>query len=309
MGRCFPDADAPTILHFPRENFQHFSCRRRQKRKPSPGWEPGDGFSNNFSIVGRADLQPLCNRFPLHELRQIIPDAGREQCLLGEPLLGQIDRVREAVRGFGNAERGLLRIGASTTPGYYLLPRVLGRFRRAHPGIELQFTVENSLAIERRILHNELDLGFIGTQPTRDGLRAESIADDEIVCFGPADHPLAKRKRVPPNALSKKTWLVREEGSATRQAFERWLKKAGAALRHTIELRSPEAIKALVREGVGISFMSIVGVKEELRRGQVKRINISGSRLTRAIYLVRHLDKHLSPSLHGFLALVSAHHR
>lgn len=234
----------------------------------------------------------------------LLTDAGRELCSLGESLLGQIDRVREAVRGFGNAERGLLRIGASTTPGYYILPRILGCFRRAHPGVELRFTVENSLTIERRILYNDLDLGFIGTHPAGAVLRAESMAKDEIVCFGPADHPLANRKRVPPTALVKETWLVREEGSATRVAFEKWLRDAGAALRHTIELRSPEAIKAMVREGVGISFMSIMGVQEELHRGQLKQINISGSRLTRAIYLVRHPDKHISPTIREFLALL-----
>jgi len=234
-----------------------------------------------------------------------LTDAGRELVSLGEQLIGQVDRVAEAVRRFGTTETGLLRVGASTTPGYYLLPPILGRFRRAHPGVELHFTVENSLAIERRILHNELDLGFVGLHPTGGALQVESIADDEIVCFGPDDHSLSTRKRVTPKSLEDQTWVVREKGSATRQLFEQWLNNTGAAMHKTIELDSPEAIKALVREGVGISFISILGITEELRRGQLKRINLPRPRLTRPIYLVRHPDKHISPVIAALLSLLN----
>ncbi|MFQ5591155.1 MAG: LysR family transcriptional regulator [Phycisphaerae bacterium] len=233
-----------------------------------------------------------------------LTDAGRELVSLGEQLLGQVDRVVEAVRRYGSAERGVLRIGASTTPGYYVLPPVLGRFRRAHRGVELQFMVENSSAIERRVLHNELDLGFVGGHPTTDTLQIASIADDELVCFCAPNHPLAGRRRVNARSLGDPTWVVRERGSATRELSEQWLEKAGTRMRKTIELDSPEGIKALVAAGIGISFMSILGVKEELRRGQLERINLSGLRLTRSIYVVRHPDKHVSPVMCGLLELL-----
>lgn len=233
-----------------------------------------------------------------------LTDAGRELIPLGEELLGQADRVVEAVRRYGTGERGLLRIGASTTPGCYLLPPILGSFRRTHPGVELRISVENSQAIERRVLHNELDLGFVGGHPRTDGLRAESIATDEIVCFTAPHHVLAVRKRVSASSLAAQTWVVRERGSATRQLFEQRLKQAGAAMHDTIELSSPEAIKALVRAGVGISFMSIHGLKDEFQQGHVSRINLPGPRLYRPIYLVRHPDKHMSLAIRRFLELL-----
>ncbi|GMU84512.1 MAG: LysR family transcriptional regulator [Planctomycetota bacterium] len=236
-----------------------------------------------------------------------LTDAGRALVPLAEQLLGQIDRVVEAVRRYGTAAHGRLRIGASTTPGYYLLPPILGRFRRAHPGVELQFTVENSLAIERRILHNELDLGFVGGHLASEALSIEPIAEDEIVCFSTPDHPLAARRRVQAKSLGDQTWVVRERGSATRELFEQWLNKAGAVLHKTIELSSPEAIKALVRVGVGISFMSIHALQDDLRRGELKRIRLAGLRLSRPIYLVRHPDKHISPALRAFLDEAQRH--
>ena len=149
-----------------------------------------------------------------------LTDGGRALVPQAEQLLGQIDRVVEGIQEYRSADRGRLRIGASTTPGYYLLPPIL------------------------------------------------------------------------------------ERGSATRQLFERWMNKASVSLQETIELSSPEAIKALVRAGVGISFMSIYALKEDLRRGHLARLKVSGLRLTRPIYAVRHPDKHMSPAIRNFLALL-----
>lgn len=232
-----------------------------------------------------------------------LTDAGRELCRLAEQLLAQTDRTVEVVRRFGSPDHGRLRIGASMTPGYYLLPPILGRFRRAHPDVRMQFSVENSTAIEQRVLNNDLDLGFVGLKPTSAGLVAEPIADDEVVCFGPPDHPLAGRKRVTTDVLDDETWVVRERGSATRRLFEEWYASQGGALCSTIELHSPEVIKALVRFGVGISFMSIHGLRDDLRRGDLTQMSLAGLRLRRKIYLVRHPDKHLSPVIQRFLQL------
>lgn len=234
-----------------------------------------------------------------------LTDAGRELVPLAEQLLGQIERAVEAVRAHGSVERGRLRIGASTTPGLYLLPRILGRFRRAHPGVELQFMVENSIAIQRRILKNELDIGFVGARSTDGALHAVPILKDEIICFGPGSTVRRARQRVPITAIRDATWIVREKGSATRELFERWFAKSGAKMAHVIELDSPEGIKSLVRAGVGISFLSIHAVAAELRRGELGRINLADLRLSRAIYLVRHPDKHISPVITGFLDLLA----
>jgi DNA-binding transcriptional LysR family regulator len=238
-----------------------------------------------------------------------LTDAGRELAPLAEQLLGQIDRIAESVRRYGSAEQGRLRIGASTTPGYYLLPPLLGRFHCAHPKVELQFAVENSLAIERRIVRNEMDLGFVGAHLTSETLRVDAIGEDEIVCFCGPSHPLSARRRVFARSLVDEIWIVREQGSATRRLFEQWLETAGGKMSRVIELASPEGIKALVRAGIGISFMSIHGLNAELRYGQLKRVNVSGVRLTRPIYLVRHADKHMSPAMSSFLDLLTAQDR
>ncbi len=240
--------------------------------------------------------------------KTVLPtDAGRVLAAQAAELLGQMERVAEAVRGFGDAEHGRLRIGASTTPGCYLLPPILGRFHVEHPSVELGLVIDNSLAIEQRIVRNELDIGFVGAHLTSAALRIERIAEDEIVSFCGKSHALSGRRRIDTAALHDQMWVVREKGSATRQLFERRLRRMGVKLTRTIELSSPEGIKALVAAGVGLSFMSALGLEAELRDGRLQRLAIAKPRLTRPIYAVRHAEKHESPVMEALLRQVRAH--
>lgn len=241
-----------------------------------------------------------------------LTDAGRALVPLAEQLLGQIERSVEAVRCYASADRGSLRIGASTTPGYYWLPPVLGAFHKRHPGVELHLVVANTREIEQRIHRNELDLGFVGGHLTSDTLRTEHVADDEIVCISGPHHPLgrggtatASRSRgATVAALNRATWIVRERGSATRALFEQQLAKVGVHLEHVIELDSPEGIKALVAAGIGVSFLSIHAVRAELRRRELRQVHLPGLRLARPLYLVRHPDKHVSIAMQSLLDLL-----
>ncbi|MHC4729076.1 MAG: LysR family transcriptional regulator, partial [Planctomycetota bacterium] len=97
-------------------------------------------------------------------------DAGETLTREAEKILGALERTAEAVRAHRSAEHGSLRVGASTTPGFYLLPGLLGRFHARYPRVDLRYAVENSLRIEQMIVRNELDLGFVGAHLAHDDL-------------------------------------------------------------------------------------------------------------------------------------------
>jgi DNA-binding transcriptional LysR family regulator len=139
-----------------------------------------------------------------------LTDAGRVLAAEAEKLLGSIERSAEAVRAVRSVEHGSLRIGASSTPGFYLLPRIVGRFHRRFPGVDIGYAVENSLGIEERIVRNELDVGFVGAHLAHEDLRLEQVAEDEVVCFAHPSHPLARRARIDPKELGKGLWVLRE---------------------------------------------------------------------------------------------------
>ncbi len=237
--------------------------------------------------------------------KTVIPtDAGRALAPPAEQLLGQAERVAETVRGYAGADRGALHIGASTTPGYYWLPPILGRFHSRYPGVELHLTVANSRSIEQRIHRNELDLGFVGGHLTSDSLSMQRVADDEIVCICGRGHPLGNRRSSSIAELSSAIWIVREKGSATRELFEKHLAKVGIRLKRVMELDSPEGIKGLVRAGIGISFLSIHAASAEIRRRELRRIGLERLQLTRPLFLVHHPDKHFSPAMQRLVQLL-----
>lgn len=233
-----------------------------------------------------------------------LTDAGRTLVREARRLLADLDRVAESVAGHQSAATGRLRIGAGTTPGFCLLPPILGRFHQAYPGVELHYTVDNSETIEQKILGNELDLGFVGAPSSNSHILAKPIAEDEIICFTSPTHALASRKRISPKALERETWIVRRRGSATRELFEKWLADAGGVVGATIELGCPEAVRSLVVAGIGFGYMSVLAVAAELRDKRVTRLPVTGLQLRRSILQIRHVDKHVSPVLQVFLSMV-----
>jgi len=235
-----------------------------------------------------------------------LTDAGETLAAEAEKLLGAMERTTEAVRFHRSAEVGSVRIGASTTPGFYLLPDLLGRFHRRFPKVALHYTVENSLRIEQMLVRNELDLGFVGANlPSRE-LELKPLLEDEIVCFTSPSHRLAKVRRIAPSSLEEEMWIIREKGSATRRLFEHWLSSRKGTIRKAIELGCPEACKALVRAGIGLSFMSVHGLRSEFQAKRLVRVPVTGMPLKRPIFLARHSEKRNSPVMETFLQIVES---
>jgi DNA-binding transcriptional LysR family regulator len=219
-------------------------------------------------------------------------------------LLAHLDRLAESLRARKSGERGRLRIGASTTPGLYVLPRALSRFQEAHPGIELSFRVENSLEIERKILANELDVGFVGAHLAHSAIRLRRLFDDDIALYASEGHPLTSR-RVNARELARSLAIVREPGSATRGLVDGWFLRRRAPWRRILEIGCPEAAKPLVRAGVGFSYISARGLEGPGGAG-LARIGLADFAVRRPIYVALHAQKALSPSVRAFLRLVAS---
>ncbi len=233
--------------------------------------------------------------------------AGETLARESETLLGDLDRLLEAVRAHAEPGVGRLRIGAGTTPGLYMLPRVLGDFRRRFPMVDLAYCIGPSDQIVRKVQTNEIDIGFVGSAVDIEMVICEPIAEDQIVCFAARQHPAARRKRIEFRSLANETWLVRPHGSATRALFDAWRERQDSDPQNTIELSCPEGIRELVAFGVGLSYMSIHGIREDVRRRRVAILNIEGMPLRRSIHAIRHADKRLDPPARVFDTLFREH--
>ncbi len=190
-------------------------------------------------------------------------EAGGWLATEAQRTLGDVERLQEHLR---SSARPSLRVGASTTPGIYLLPAVLGRLQRQLPDLRLHYEVTNSVDVAQKVLANHLDVGVIGGPVPAPGLVSRVIAEDRVVCIARPGHPSIGRM-LAPEELVEETVVIREDGSATRSLLDGWLQDRRLELARPIVQARPEAIKALVRAGLGIAFLSVHGVRQELERG------------------------------------------
>jgi DNA-binding transcriptional LysR family regulator len=216
--------------------------------------------------------------------------------------------AEEAIAELAGGTRGSLVIGASTTPGIYLLPGLMGAFERDQPGITMSLRIANSRVIEERVRANELDLGVVGghgLQPGEECLAAGVL--DELVLIAPPGHPWARRAPPAASLLARERLLVREDGSATRAVTERALQHAGVKIGRTLVLDHTEAIKQAVMAGLGVAFASIHAVRGELETGRLARVRVRGLGIQRHFHVIHNEARTLSAGARAFVAALEAH--
>lgn len=220
-------------------------------------------------------------------------------------LVAAADEARHAVQELDGLTRGSLVVGASTTPGIYVLPRLLATFQRHHPGIELTLRIANSRVTEERVRADELDVAVVGGHVLGPGERcvAAGLAD-ELVLIAARHHRWSRGSLIAPRELVTERLLVRESGSATRQVAERALQQAGIVPMRTMELDHTEAIKQSVMAGLGVAFVSVHAVHDALRARQLAVVRVRGLRIRRHFHIIHGERRQLSASARAFLAFL-----
>jgi DNA-binding transcriptional LysR family regulator len=200
--------------------------------------------------------------------------------------------------------RGRLSVGASTTIGSYLVPRLFGEFHRAHPQIQLELEIANTAAIQDAVLDNRVDLGLTEGFVASDALDVEIVHRDEMVAIAAKGHPLLLRAPLPARALADTAFILREKGSGTRDVIEAALAEAGVAVEPTMSLGSTEAVKNAVAAGLGVAIVSRLAVELELGAGHLALLELSDLRIRRALHLVRLRSKRTFPAVDAFVRVL-----
>ena len=240
--------------------------------------------------------------------RTFLTPAGKVLVDEAGKVLAAVDRSIEAVRAFGTGEAGRLRLGASTTPGVYIVPDALGEFRRALPLVELTLRIANSREIEQALVDNDLDLGVVGEEISHEELFQVVIGDDVIIAVAaPVLLGARARKRLRVTDLDDLPMLAREPGSATQRHVDAGLAKLGAHPKIAFELPSPEAHVRAASAGLGIAFVSRHVAADDVAVGRLVELRIDGLRLVRPIMAAYHRDKRVSPAMQQLIALIRRH--
>ncbi|HKW91199.1 MAG TPA: selenium metabolism-associated LysR family transcriptional regulator [Methylomirabilota bacterium] len=224
-------------------------------------------------------------------------------------LLALSRETRQAMESFLGRMSGDLLVGASTIPGEYILPALIGRFKEKFPDIAITLLIGDSQAVTEWVTEGRAEIGMVGARSGHRAVEFRELMPDDIALIVGSAHPWHGRKQVTIDELRAEPLLLRERGSGTRAALERALAEAGTdlgAFRVVGEMGSTQAIKQAVKAGVGVSLVSRRAVEEECRGGSVWCLKVKDLRIARAFYLVTHRERSRSPLAEAFRAFVEA---
>jgi molybdate transport repressor ModE-like protein len=259
--------------------------------------------SEHLRLLETAAGQPLVER---NGRGSRLTEAGRVLASHASQALTTLAAGEEELHALAGLESGTIHLGASTTPGVYLLPDTLGCFRRDHPNVAVEVEIASTGEILQRLLAGRIHLALVGEAASDDRLELVPFLVDEIVGVARPGLLPTRDGAVAPDALAAHTQLVREATSSTRQVAERALREAGVEPARVWELDSSEAIKRAAREGLGVAFLSRYAVAEEVERGELESFRLAGRpTIDRRLHIARRAGRRQSPSERGFIATLS----
>lgn len=228
--------------------------------------------------------------------RLIINEHGR---LLYPRAMALLDQGKE-IESLFKQGHGALCIAASSTIGNYLLPAVIADYRRDFPDARLELNVGNSQDVIDAVAHFKADIGLIEGPCHQPDVVSQPWMKDELVIFAAPNSPIFKQP-VTVETLADAQWILREQGSGTRELVDHLLLSQLPQYRITMELGNSEAIKHAVRYGMGLSCLSRRVISDLLESGLLCEVTAPLPTMTRTLYLIRHQQKQLSRAVQRFL--------
>ena len=235
--------------------------------------------------------------------------AGSLLLSYAQRMLALSREARQAMESFQGRMSGELLIGASTIPGEYVLPALIGRFKEKYPDISITLLIGDSQAAVDWVAEGRAELGVVGARLSVRGIEYKELMPDDLVVVVRGTHPWHGRKQITLEELHGEPLLIRERGSGTRAALEAALAEVHmdlAAFRIVGEMGSTQAIKQAVKAGVGVSLMSRRAVEEECKSGILGCLRVKDLKVTRSFYLATHRERSRSPLAEAFRIFLEA---
>ncbi len=234
---------------------------------------------------------------PLYEFvgkKLYLTDLGQDLAATARTLAQTWDVFEQNVDAVKGLTRGKLRVAVVSTAKYFM-PRLLGRFCKRHPSIDVSLEILNRDGVVQRLRDNMDDI-YIMSMPPRDlDLADEIFLPNPIVLIGSTSDPLAKRVDVPLAELSERRFIFREKGSGTRMTGDQFFSRHKFRPDVRLELGSNEALKESVAGGLGLGLLSRHALHGQTKEHGVCVLDVAGFPLTSSWHIVHPASKNLSP--------------
>ncbi|NOQ82078.1 MAG: LysR family transcriptional regulator [Methylophaga sp.] len=232
-----------------------------------------------------------------------LTEAGDELLIYARNIaqqLVELDDVMDEMRG---SERGRLTIAVATTANYFAL-KLLGEFYKRFSGANISLDVTNRESLLKHLNENTVDMVIMGQPPEGMDVEATSFLDNPLVVIAPKGHALVKEKKIPLSVLQQETFIMREHGSGTRIAMERFFEQSGYSISSVMDMSSNEAINQAVEAGLGLGIVSRHTLELELALGRVEVLDVESFPIMRHWYLVHRQGKRFTALMAAFKRLV-----
>jgi DNA-binding transcriptional LysR family regulator len=211
--------------------------------------------------------------------------------------MGHYNEVAKEINKLTGMMKGAVTLGASTTLGNYVLPNIIADFKRIHPKIKIKLFIGNTARIEDLMHSGFVDFGIVEGKISKTNTKTEKVISDQLTLIVHPKHPLARKRVVSVLDLYREPFILREQGSGTRQHIEEFMKHNGINIRDlhvALVLGSTESIKAAVETGTGIAILSRWAVRKEVEDGRLKTIKFREGGIPRELSLIYSRKPYLS---------------
>ena len=230
-----------------------------------------------------------------------ITDVGRRFLQYATHINNLFDDMEKEMKNIDGI--GVINIGTSITIGNYLLPTLVNEFKDKNSKMEVNVIVDNTDKIEQLILDNEIDIGLIEGIAHNPYIKQIKFRDDELVAICSNKHRFANKKNIKIENLKNESFILREMGSAGREIFDSIMISKEIEIKPVWQSVSTQAIVRAVSEGIGISVLPYLLVKEAISNDEISVFQISEVSFKRSFYIIYHKNKYLTQSMKDLIEL------
>ena len=241
--------------------------------------------------------------FDRHGRSLLLNARGRYLLPLAKDITTQVNSIETIMSERNDTLVGEINVVASSALGNYILPYLVGAFKKAHPKVLINLLVYNTKMAETLVLEGASDIGFVEGQVSSKDINVREWFKDELVVLTAPSDPLANNEVFDVEEDMKNSrWIMREKGSGTNAIFRDKMRDYLEDINIVMEMGHPEAVKRAVESGVGIACMSALTICREVENGWLKSLKVSGVDMKRQLYVISRKDKQMNDALAEFLS-------
>lgn len=234
-----------------------------------------------------------------------LTEAGKNVQHAAKNISAQLTDLGNALARLKGAEEGQLNIAVTSTVNA-VTSRILAGFRGCYPKVSIHLEVSNRAEVLNLLSENRIDLAIMGQVPDGLGLEATQFMDNPLVVIAPVDHPWVGRSDIPIAELVNESFIVREDGSGTQGAMERFFSSRALKVHKSMQMNSNEAIKMAVQAGLGLGIISEQTLVMELMLKRLAVLSVEEFPIMRHWFIVHRSTKLLSPVASAFKGFLLA---